>query len=168
VGADDLIDRNRRLLALAEVTCALTRLLVKEVAENRSLLQATLLRTVHLHYGRTGLLADAIYLRFSIAHEKNHSPRHALHTNAARSVIVEQSLGHAQTEGASDGKANGDHPADQQMRPKQWQHDPKGHEADTGIRDKVGNSPATVVSRGVSAPRFAQQWPTLRSIQRHA
>jgi hypothetical protein len=79
VGADDLIDRNRRLLALAEVTCALTRLLVKEVAENRSLLQATLLRTVHLHYGRTGLLADAIYLRFSIAHEKSLTPPRAAH-----------------------------------------------------------------------------------------
>jgi len=33
-------------------------------------LHVTLLRTLHLHYGRTGLLADAIYLRFSIAHEK--------------------------------------------------------------------------------------------------
>jgi hypothetical protein len=32
-------------------------------------LHVTLLRTLHLHYGRTGLLADAIYLRFSIAHE---------------------------------------------------------------------------------------------------
>jgi hypothetical protein len=70
VGADDLIDRNRRLLVLADATRVLTRLLVKEVAENRLLLHATLLRTVHLHYGRTGLLADAIYLRFSIALEK--------------------------------------------------------------------------------------------------
>jgi len=33
-------------------------------------LHVTLLRILHLHYGRTGLLADAIYLRFSIAHEK--------------------------------------------------------------------------------------------------
>ena len=52
------------------------------------------------------------------------------------------------------------------MRPKQWQHDPNGHEADTGIRDKVGNSPATVVSRRVSASRFAQQ--CLRFVQSSA
>ena len=67
--ADDLIDRNRRLLAQAEAARVWKRLIVEEVAENRLRLHVTLLRTLHLHYGRTGLLADAIYLRFSIAHE---------------------------------------------------------------------------------------------------
>jgi hypothetical protein len=70
VDADDLIDRNRRLLAQAEAARVWKRLIVEEVAENRLRLHVTLLRTLHLHYGRTGLLADAIYLRFSIAHEK--------------------------------------------------------------------------------------------------
>ena len=68
--ADDLIDRNRRLLAQAEAARVWKRLIVEEVAENRLRLHVTLLRTLHLHYGRTGLLADEIYLRFSIAHEK--------------------------------------------------------------------------------------------------
>jgi hypothetical protein len=70
VNAKDLIDRNRRLLAQAEAARVWKRLIVEEVAENRLRLHVTLLRTLHLHYGRTGLLADAIYLRFSIAHEK--------------------------------------------------------------------------------------------------
>jgi hypothetical protein len=70
VDADDLIDRNRRLLAQAEAARVWKRLIVEEVAGNRLRLHVTLLRTLHLHYGRTGLLADAIYLRFSIAHEK--------------------------------------------------------------------------------------------------
>jgi hypothetical protein len=67
--ADDLIDRNRRLLTIAEATRVLTRLLVEEVAENRLRLHVTLLHTVHLHYGRTGFLSEMVYLRQSIAHE---------------------------------------------------------------------------------------------------
>jgi hypothetical protein len=68
VNGSDLIDRNRRLLAQAEAACVRKRQVVEEIAENRLALHVTLLRTLHLHYGRTGLLADAIYLRFSIAH----------------------------------------------------------------------------------------------------
>ena len=70
MNANDLIDRNRRLLARAEAARAWKRQVVEEIAETRLMLHVTLLRTLHLHYGRTGLLADAIYLRFSIAHEK--------------------------------------------------------------------------------------------------
>jgi hypothetical protein len=65
-----LIDRNRRLLKQAEATRILTHMIIDEIAENRSRLHMTLLRTVHLHYGRTGLLSEMIYLRYSIAHEE--------------------------------------------------------------------------------------------------
>jgi hypothetical protein len=69
VGADDLIDRNRRLLARAEAARAWKRLIIEEIAENLLQLHATLLRTVHLHYGRNGVLSEIIYLRQSMAHE---------------------------------------------------------------------------------------------------
>ncbi len=65
--ADDLIDRNRRLLVLAGATCALTRQIAEQTAEVSLMVQVSLLRTVHLHYGRTGLLSDMIYLRHAIA-----------------------------------------------------------------------------------------------------
>ena len=67
--ADDLIDRNRRLLAQAEAARVWKRLIVEEVAENRLRLHVTLLRTMQLHCGRTSFLAEMIYLRQSIAHE---------------------------------------------------------------------------------------------------
>ena len=69
VGADDLIDRNRRLLALAEDTRALTRQVAVQTAETRLMADVTPLRTVHLHYGRTGLLSEMIYRRCAIADE---------------------------------------------------------------------------------------------------
>jgi len=67
VSAEDLIDRNRRLLARAEAARAYKRLVVEEMAENRLRLHLTLVRTVHLHYGRTGFLSEMIYLRRLIA-----------------------------------------------------------------------------------------------------
>jgi hypothetical protein len=69
VNADDLLDRNRRLLARADAARVWKRRVVEEIAENRLRLHVTLLRTVYLHYGRTGLLSEMIYLRCSIAHE---------------------------------------------------------------------------------------------------
>jgi hypothetical protein len=69
VDAELLIDRNRRLLVMAEATRALTRRVIDETAENCLMAHVTLLRTVHLHYGRCSLLADMIYLRRAIADE---------------------------------------------------------------------------------------------------
>ena len=69
MGADDLIDRNRRLLARAEAARVWKRQAVDEIAETRLMLHVALLRTVHLHYERTGLLSEMIYLRRSLAHE---------------------------------------------------------------------------------------------------
>ena len=70
VDADDLIDRNRRLLARAEAARVWKRLVVEDIAETRLMLHVTLLRTVHLHYGRAGLLSDMIYLRHAIADQR--------------------------------------------------------------------------------------------------
>lgn len=67
--ADELIYRNRRLVKQAEATCALTRMIIDEVAENRLRLHLALLRIMHLRYGRAGFLPEMIYLRQSIAHE---------------------------------------------------------------------------------------------------
>jgi len=69
VNANDLIDRNRRLLARAEAARAWKRQVVEEIAETRLMLHVTLLRTMQLHCGRTSFLAEMIYLRQSIAHE---------------------------------------------------------------------------------------------------
>ena len=65
--ADDLIDRNRRLLIRAEAARVWKRLIVEEIAENCLRLHVTLVRTVHLHFGRTGFVSEMIYLRQLIA-----------------------------------------------------------------------------------------------------
>lgn len=68
--ADELIYRNRRLVKQAEATCALTRMIIDEVAENRLRLHLALLRIVHLRYGRQGRVpVGNDLLRQSIAHE---------------------------------------------------------------------------------------------------
>ncbi len=73
--ADELIDRNRRLLARAEAARAYKQLVVEEMAENRLRLHVTLLRTVYLHSGRTSHLSELIYLRQLIAeHMITHAP----------------------------------------------------------------------------------------------
>ena len=69
VNANDLIGRNRRLLAQADAACVRKRQVVEEIAESHLALHVTLLRTLQLHYGRTSFLAEMIYLRQSIAHE---------------------------------------------------------------------------------------------------
>jgi hypothetical protein len=74
VGADGLIDRNRRLLAEAEATRALTQRIVDEVAEACLMLHVTSLRCVHLHFGRTGLLSEMICLRRAIAGQAGRPP----------------------------------------------------------------------------------------------
>jgi len=76
-GVDDLIDRNRRLLARAEAARVWKRQVVEEIAETRLMLHVTLLRTMQLHFGRTGVpVGDE--LSASVARPCNsHSPRHA-------------------------------------------------------------------------------------------
>ena len=44
------------------------------------------------------------------------------------------------------------------MRPQYWQHEPDGHQADTGIRDEVGDFPA-LVSRHALAWQGAPPMP---------
>jgi hypothetical protein len=67
LSAEELIGRNRRLLARAEAARAWKRLIVEEIAENSLRLHVTLVGTVHPHYGRTGFLSEMIYLRQLIA-----------------------------------------------------------------------------------------------------
>jgi len=61
-------------------------------------------------------------------------------------VACAQPIRDAEAESADDSKADGDHPGDEQMRPQYWQHEPDGHQTDTGIRDEVVDFPA-IVSR---------------------
>ena len=67
MGADGLIDRNRRLLRRAEAARARTRQIVEEVSEACLTLHVTALRSVQLHNWRTGLLSEMTYLRRAIA-----------------------------------------------------------------------------------------------------
>jgi hypothetical protein len=65
--AEDLMDRNRRLLKEAEIARGLTRQLVTMTAANLLMLDETAWRWVHLQRTRVGLLADLVYLRHSLA-----------------------------------------------------------------------------------------------------
>jgi hypothetical protein len=75
VGTDELIDRNRRLLQLAEATRGSTRQVVKMSGGVGFLLDDTAWRWVDLQRARAGLLADMIYLRHSLAEKRDGAGR---------------------------------------------------------------------------------------------
>jgi hypothetical protein len=77
----------------------------EEIAEPRLMLHVTLLRTVHLHYGRTGFLSEMIYLRQSIAHEVEYLTAASIgtpsHQDAERDPLASQGRRHLAAVGAS-------------------------------------------------------------------
>jgi hypothetical protein len=73
--AERLIDRNRRLLAIAADIRALTGRVVARSSESHAMLHATTMRSVELHRVRLGLLADTIYLRHAIADKMRRAAR---------------------------------------------------------------------------------------------
>jgi len=88
LGADESIDRNRGLLARAAAARAYKRLVVEEMAENRLRLHLTLVRTVHLHYGRSAFLSEMIYSASVDRRTHDHSPRQAALSRPQRSRWV--------------------------------------------------------------------------------
>jgi hypothetical protein len=74
VDADDLIDRNRRLLARADAARGWKRLTVEEIAENLLRLYATLLRTASALRQDQGRVGDDLSAQ-SIAHQMITHPR---------------------------------------------------------------------------------------------